>query len=151
MADRRVTQLEGGTMPRNRFALAFAVALAAVAPLPAAAATIPTTGDALRVGLPCAAAPCTTTYPAGEPFFVRHGFVNEPVDVLVDPTTRYDLWVDGVYVPSATQLDIVGDETAKLDVRNFRFGMTGTHVFVGCWYAADVLVACARNTVTFVP
>jgi hypothetical protein len=136
-------------MPRNRFVLALAVVVAAVAVVPAAAGTIPTTGSAIRVGIPCSATPCSTTYPADTPFFVRHGWVGEPVDQLLDPGTRYDLSVDGVLVPSATQVDVVGDETAKYAVRNFRFGMSGVHVFVGCWYLEGALQLCAQNTVTF--
>jgi hypothetical protein len=138
-------------MPRNRFVLALAAVVAAVAAVPATAGTIPTTGSAIRVGIPCSATPCVSTYPAGEPFFIRHGWVDQSVEQLLDPGTRYDLWVDGVFVPSATQLDVVGDEVSKLDVRNFRFGMTGTHVFVGCWYLEGELQLCAQNTVTFVP
>jgi hypothetical protein len=127
-----------------------ALAVSAFTAIPAGANSIPTTGSPLRVGLPCVGTPCTSTLPANEPFFVSHGFVNEAKEALVSPETRYELSVDGDPVPSTVDLELSGEASSKLNVSNFRFGMTGTHVFVGCWYFEGVFLYCAQNTVTFV-
>jgi hypothetical protein len=137
-------------MRHTRLSLSCAAVLfCAVLAAPVAAGTIPTTGSPLPLGQ-CVATPCVSTFPAGEPFFVRHGFTNEAVGALVDPGTRFELSVDGAPVSSAVQLDLVGAETGKLFVSNFRFGLTDVHVFVGCWYFEGALVQCGRRTVTFV-
>jgi hypothetical protein len=122
-------------------ALAFAAA-------PAGATGIPTTGAQITLGN-CVASPCESTYPAGEPFFVRHGFVEETRATLVDPATRFELTLDGEQVPAALQLDVVGSETSKLYVSDFRFGLTGVHTLVGCWYGRGVLLFCGTRTITF--
>lgn len=131
---------------------AAALVFAAVAVGPAGASLIPTTGAPITLGQ-CVAAPCVSTYPAGEPFFVRHGFITDGTDtdlaVLLDPQTRFELTVDGQAVPSALDLDVVGIPASKRYVTNFRFGMTGVHTLVGCWYAEGILVQCGTRTITF--
>ena len=118
----------------------------------AVAAPIPTTGAPITLGQ-CVASPCVSTYPAGEAFFLRHGFITDGTDAdrsaLLDPQTRFELTVDGHAVPSALELDVVGDPASKRYVTNFRFGMTGVHTLVGCWYAEGVLVQCGTRTITF--
>jgi len=137
-------------MHRKRMCRVLAAALAAAGVVAVSASADAAGGTQLNVGRICVATPCVSTFPAGEPFFVRHGFTDEARSILVDPSTRYELSVDGVAVPSAIELDVVGDSTAKYNVSSFRFGMTGTHVFVGCWYHLGALDACAQRTVTFV-
>ena len=137
--------LRGVTIAAAAFALAAVVG-------PAGAASIPTAGAPITLGQ-CVASPCVSTYPAGEAFFVRHGFITDGNDAdlafLLDPQTRFELTVDGQAVPSALELDVVGDPASKLHVTNFRFGMTGVHTLVGCWYAEGVLVQCGTRTITF--
>jgi len=125
------------------------VAGCAFAAAPAGANSIPTTGDRILVGIPCSITSCVSTYPANQPFFIEHGFVNEAKDVLVDSGTRYELSVDGEAVASALELDLNAAEPSKFNLTNFRFGMTGVHVFVGCFYYEGALVTCAQRTVTF--
>jgi hypothetical protein len=130
---------------------ALAVVAAALGAVPAGAAGIPTTGTQIALGQ-CVAAPCVSTYPAGEPFFVEHGFIQDPgtdVSDLLDPRTRFELTVDGHAVPAALELDVAGSPVSKLYLTNFRFGMSGVHTLVGCWYAAGVLQYCGTRTITF--
>ena len=135
-----------------RGVIAAALVFAACAVGLASAAPIPTTGTPITLGQ-CIAAPCVSTYPAGEPFFVRHGFITDGTDAdlafLLDPQTRFELTVDGQAVPSALDLDVVGNPASKRYVTNFRFGMTGVHTLVGCWYAEGFLVQCGTRTITF--
>src|SRR5262245_30461352 len=71
----------------------------------AAANNVPRTGSQITLG-DCVAAPCASTFPAGEPFFVAHGFVNEPRAFLVNPQTRFELYVDGNRAHSAVDLQL---------------------------------------------
>ena len=129
-----------------------AAAVAAVAVGSASAAAIPTTGAQVTLGN-CVASPCVSTYPAGEPFFIRHGFVGDGTDedlrILLDPQTRFELTVDGQPAPAILALDPNGDPPSKRYITNFRFGMTGVHTFVGCWYAQGAVQFCGTRTVTF--
>ena len=126
------------------------VALLAVA-VPAGANNIPLTGSPLEGLLQCVQSPCASTSPANEPFFVRGGFAGEPAADLVNPLHRFELTVDGRSVQGITDLDLVSNPDAKWDVFNFRFGMTGVHTFVGCWYGTDgARLFCGVRTVTFV-
>ena len=130
--------------------LAAAVAASAVGS--ANAHGIPTTGTQTTLG-DCVASPCESNYPAGDPFFIRHGFITngteEDLHVLLDPQTRFELTVDGRPVPAALALDVNSDPPSKLYVSNFGFGMTGVHTFVGCWYAEGALQYCGTRTITF--
>jgi hypothetical protein len=135
-------------MPRKLIYLVCAVGCA-IAAAPAGANNVPTTGTRILLGLPCSVTPCVSTFPANEPFFIASGFVNEPRDVLVDPRTRFDLFVDGEAVQSTVDLDLNAAEPSKFNLSNFRFGLTGVHVFVGCWYYEGLFVTCAQRTVTF--
>ena len=80
---------------------------------------------------------------------VRRDGTDADLTVLLDPQTRFELTVDGQAVPSALDLDVVGEPASKRYVTNFRFGMTGVHTLVGCWYAEGVLVQCGTRTITF--
>jgi hypothetical protein len=126
-------------------ALAFACAALAV---PAGATGVPTTGTRVTLGQ-CVATPCESTLPAREPFFIEHGFVDSSRDVLVNPRTRFELSVDGALVPATVVLDLTGAEPSKLYLTNFRFGLTGVHTFVGCWYADGALLFCGTRTIAF--
>jgi hypothetical protein len=130
---------------------ALALVCAALAAAPAGAGRIPTTGTQITLGQ-CVATPCVSAFPAGEPFFVRHGFIQDPgTDVadLLDPGTRFELTLDGQPVPGALELDVTGDPPSKLYVTNFRFGLTGVHTLVGCWYSQGSLLYCGIRTITF--
>jgi hypothetical protein len=59
------------------------------------------------------------------------------------------LTVDGEPVPSILDLDLVSAETSKRFITNFRFGLTGVHTLVGCWYVDGALLYCGTRTVTF--
>ena len=137
-----------------RIATISAAALAAVAGFAASAGAygIPTTGTQITLGQ-CVASPCESTYPAGEPFFISHGYVTdgseEDLRVLLDPRTRFELTVDGQPVPALQALDVNAEPPSKLYVTNFRFGMAGVHTFVGCWYVQGTLAFCGTRTITF--
>jgi hypothetical protein len=120
----------------------------ALAAATAGATSVPPTGTRVTLGQ-CVATPCESTLPAGEPFFIEHGFVDSSRDVLVNPRTRFELSVDGAPVRATVVLDLTGAEPSKLYVTNFRFGMTGVHTFVGCWYADGALLFCGTRTITF--
>jgi hypothetical protein len=124
----------------------------AFAAAPAGATDVPTTGTPITLGT-CVASPCVSTYPAGEPFFVRHGFITDGTEedfrVLLDPQTRFELTVDGQAVPATLDLDVNGSPPSKRYLTNFRFGLTGVHTLVGCWYSEGTLVYCGTRTITF--
>jgi hypothetical protein len=131
---------------------ALAALVLAFAAAPAGATGVPTTGTPITLGN-CVASPCVSTYPAGEPFFVRHGFITDGTEAdlraLLDPQTRFELTVDGQAVPAILDLEVNADPPSKGYLTNFRFGMTGVHTFVGCWYSDGALVYCGTRTVTF--
>lgn len=131
---------------------ALAALVLAFAAAPAGATSVPTTGTQITLGT-CVASPCVSTYPAGEPFFVRHGFITDGTEAdlrdLLDPQTRFELTVDGQAVPATLDLEVNADPPSKRYVTNFRFGLTGVHTFVGCWYSDGALVYCGTRTVTF--
>jgi hypothetical protein len=132
--------------------VAAALVTAALAAGSASANQVPTAGSQIVLGV-CVASPCASSFPAGEPFFIRHGFVSdttrEDSSVLLDPQTRFELTVDGQAVQSILDLDWTQDHPSKLYVSNFRMGMTGVHTFVGCWYVKSTLQYCGTRTVTF--
>jgi hypothetical protein len=131
-----------------------AATLAAVAVFAASASAnaIPTTGAQITLGQ-CVASPCESTYPAGEPFFIRQGFITdgteEDLRALLDPQTRFELTVDGQQTTAILDLEVNAEPPSKRYVTNFRFGMTGVHTFVGCWYSDGAVVFCGTRTVTF--
>jgi hypothetical protein len=76
-----------------------------------------------------------TSFPAGEPFYISHGFAGFTGP---DPF-RWDfiLEVDGVPVPDSGVVIEQREDELKLGggrVYNFPDGMTGTHTFDGYWY-----------------
>jgi hypothetical protein len=131
---------------------AAALVAAVLATGSASANSIPTTGSQIGLGT-CVASPCTSTFPAGEPFFIRHGFISDgtpgDVSVLLNPGTRFVLTVDGEQAASTVDLDRTAEPPSKLNLSNFRFGLTGVHTFVGCWYVEGTLLYCGTRTVTF--
>ena len=131
---------------------ALALVCAAFVVAPAGAMRIPTTGTRILLGQ-CVVSPCVSTYPAGEPFYVSHGFITDGSEVqlsqLLDPGTRFELTVDGQPVASALDLDVTADPPSKAYVTNFRFGLAGVHTLVGCWYAQGVLQYCGTRVITF--
>lgn len=124
--------------------LAAAVAALSVL-LPASsspAMTKDTTGPRINVltGTP-------TTFPAGQPFFIRHGW--SPFPELIQPPAigqyGFTLEVDGVQraadfeirdaiPPPQTGFELKNPILVHLWVFNFPAGMTGTHSFTGHWF-----------------
>lgn len=134
-------------------ALAATSLIAAAAFTGSARAThVPTDGSPITLGN-CVTSPCASTFPANEPFFIRHGFVSDTTRDesawLLSPRSRFELTVDGQRAPSLVDLDWTSEQPAKFYVSNFRHGMTGVHTFVGCWYAEGTLQYCGTRTVTF--
>ena len=113
-----------------------AIAMSVVAG-PAGAGDIPRTGD--RVGILCVwagACAATFTHDADAPFYIAHGFCDEPRATLLNGRTRFVLTVDGEVVPSI--VDITQDHgtiLCKTNLSNFAKGLpAGIHVFEGRWY-----------------
>jgi len=119
----------------KKIALIFGAVVLAIgmAPLPAAATTDESVGPPINilVGTP-------TTFPAGTPFHIKHGWGLEPSSDAVGKYS-FALEVDGAYGAEDFVLRsvITGnlDVLARTWVFNFPSGMTGTHTFVGRWLA----------------
>jgi hypothetical protein len=130
------------------------VAAVAIGTGSATAGNVPRTGERLSFTCAIIGAPCTaTSLPAGEPFFVSHGYniVGLTEAELLDPQLRFELSVDGEPIQGALDLDLVADVPGKAYVFNFRHGMTGTHTFTGCWYhSGGSLNFCGTRVVDFV-
>lgn len=86
-----------------------------------------------------------TQYPAGQPFYIRHGQGLWPPDEapIASGHAGFALEVDGVYVEpdwserGAISATVYGSAVVwQLSVFNFPDGMTGTHQFTGHWYVA---------------
>lgn len=136
-------------------ALTAVVALALAAP--AAANDVPRTGQ--KIGLLCmwfGTCSAQASYAADTPFHVAHGYCDLPdlFGGIVDPSTRFELKVDGEAVPLVTDLDVAfGRDPAlvcKTNIANFRHGLpAGTYTFTGRWYAFGQPDIVAVRTVTF--
>jgi hypothetical protein len=129
----------------------FALVLAAFAGT--AGADIPRMGDQ-RVGLFACAfpGPCAdSSLVANEAFFVAHGvsLAETPFtwEALVNPETRFELWVDGIQQHGAIEFD--NPKTQKVSVFNFPTGMRGTHSFTGFWYLNGALLGTGTRIVHF--
>jgi len=126
----------------RRFVVALTLVTAVFALAGSALAThLPTTGTPIRLLNPAAT---PTTFAAGTPFFVRHGWVCPPEDraICLDPRTEFRLYVDGQRMPSALDLELnltcppvlppSSECTGKGNLTNFRFGLpAGSHSFRG--------------------
>lgn len=79
-----------------------------------------------------------TTYPAGQPFHIRHGWVQTSEDGAIG-IFDFQLEVDDVYTNNFYQDFSVNsgdpDTLWRIWVYNFPDGMTGTHTFTGHWFA----------------
>jgi hypothetical protein len=81
-----------------------------------------------------------TTFSAGEPFHISHGFWHDPREVSAG-RFDFELEVDGVFrdedfVERRSDPSMDPDLILwRLWVHNFPQGMTGTHTFTGHWYA----------------
>jgi hypothetical protein len=117
------------------FAAAVAVVAAATVPAGASADVNKVVGDQLPLS-------GSSTFPAGQPFHIAHGWLNAPasmatVSIPHQSVGEYQVrvTVDGVevkpsFIETTTSIDpIYGIEVFQQYVFNFPDGMTGTHVF----------------------
>jgi hypothetical protein len=97
-------------------------------------------------------------FPAGEPFYVRHGFCfleDAPPEEVHHPDTRFDLYLNGVLVDSTIELRDGDDATPgcvveKHSISTFPAGLTaGDHSFEGHWLVAGDLQLDLIVTITF--
>jgi hypothetical protein len=114
--------------------------------LPAAAsATPPTTGTQVSVF-----AGVDVEIPAGEPFFVRHGWAEEYRPMSTLHSFGFDLYVDGMQRHGPRE--IVVEDGVWVDQRwifNFRQGLpAGTYTFYGEWTDLDGIALQREITVT---
>ena len=127
-----------------------------LAPLPAHANGVPTTGTRINL-FPGFVGP--TTYPADTPFYVEHGFgcadqaaTDVATDNCLDPQTTFVLLVNGVQQQAITDLEVSsgGIVEAKFMVSNFRNGLpAGTYLFEGQWFFDGTLVQDSVVYITF--
>jgi hypothetical protein len=141
---------------RNLAAALVVSVIALAASQPVAAKNIPRTGD--RIDL--FAAPLSM--PADEPFWVGHGWCTtaddaDPVRAVLDPTSRFELAVDGQAVATGTDLsfdvsfpDGVTCIGLKTNYHNFRSGLpAGSHTITGCWFLVGELQFCEEAVIGF--
>jgi hypothetical protein len=106
-----------------------------------------------RIGIfPGAATP--TMHAADTAFWVGYGFADEHGNGsgLDDPSTRFELDVDGEPVPMLTDVHSeAGLPVRKTDIAEFPDGLpAGWHDFTGRWYDAGRLILSSRTSVQFV-
>ena len=81
-----------------------------------------------------------TSYPAGEPFHISHGWLFDLPDHAPVGIWLFRLEVDGVFVEhDFVQTEIISKKPTTITkkyVFNFPGGMTGTHTFTGHWYGS---------------
>jgi hypothetical protein len=118
---------------------------------PATANSKPTTGQRISLYAP------PTTFPAGTPFYVEHGFICALSDVgciktQISGLSSFSLYVDGVLQPSTVDVDTVGGSGGSISKRfltNFPSGLpAGDHTFTGVWNL-DGFVSGFSVTITF--
>lgn len=98
---------------------------------PTSAATRAPTGDRIDVMAG------DTEYPAGTPFFVRHGVASDPSLDRSIGRSRFVLEVDGVpQAPAYQEWSRTDGLLVHAWVFNFPAGMTGVHTLTGHWLAA---------------
>lgn len=143
-------------MRKLRFALVLSSALLLVSIAPVAAGSQPRTGDQISLFAP------PTTAAANQPFWVGHGWCStsddqDPLKLIVNPSSRVDLAVDGQAVATGTDLsfdvsfpDGVTCIALKINYHNFRPGLpAGSHTLTGCWYLLGELQFCREATIDF--
>ena len=99
-------------------------------------------------------APGAISWPANSAFFVRHGWVNSPIQPETNqtlgafdrPTTDFELYVDHVEQNALPDFYSGQNFHIKLFVINFPNGMTGTHLFQGWWFLDGYLTGGTANT-----
>jgi hypothetical protein len=106
-----------------------------------------------RIGIfPGGATP--TMYPADTAFWVGYGFADDHADDvgLDDPSTRFELDVDGAPVSMLTDLQSeTGLPVRKTDIAEFPDGLAaGWHDFAGRWYDGGLLILSSRAAIQFV-
>ena len=106
-----------------------------------------------RIGIfPGGATP--TMYPADTAFWVGYGFAADHADDvgLDDPSTRFELDVDGAPVSMLTDLQSeTGLPMRKTDIAEFPDGLAaGWHDFAGRWYDGGLLILSSRAAIQFV-
>lgn len=131
--------------------LVFTILAVLMTTTPVSAASNVPVGE--RIFLPGYAYGSTTTYPAGVPFHIYHGWRNQggEIDPVFLPRTSFKLWIDDVLIKE-TYIDrgVMWDDTLKANVQkkiyyyNFPTGMAGLHKFTGRWYCqcADRSTTC---------
>lgn len=88
-------------------------------------------------------------FPAGQPFFIQHGFCYPVDEVPADPQAFF-LETDGVSTELTSLISQPSDgEICYFSRYEFAEGMTGTHIFTGIWTRPEIV----RETLTiiFVP
>jgi hypothetical protein len=77
------------------------------------------------------------TFPANEPFHIRHGWQPDPTDGYPIGLFSFELEIDGQPVEADFVLTYRNDENLLVRqwVHNFPAGMTGIHEFTGHWFA----------------
>lgn len=97
-------------------------------------------------------------YPANTPLIIAHGwgdqgFVEDPLKgAFMSPTTFFELRIDTVTQKSvqAFRYFPAVDTMFKFYVSEFDQGLTGTHDFLGLWYADGVMVGETPHTAVLV-
>jgi hypothetical protein len=88
-----------------------------------------------------------TTFPAGEPFHVAHGWAFSPPDDVPGPGLSFGLTLDGVPQEvdfvwrTSTPIPGEGPGLSWMWVYNFPDGLTGSHTFTGQWFASCLYLA----------
>lgn len=124
------------TSARRIFVPVLAITAVLLASAPAAANSIPRTGDRLNLFVPPATAPADT------PFWVGHGFATEPPELpaaIADGSAWFELYVDGAAVSLRKDVDFLGGASVEsVNIgwfHNFADGLpSGSHHFEGRWY-----------------
>ncbi len=132
----------------HRLLVLGALLIGLVVPISAQASAIPTTGTRIALLTP------PSTFQADTPFYVEQGFTCEAgKTACLNGLTRFDLYIDGQQLPSATDLTFGADGTllSNFNLTNFPSGLSaGPHVFRGEWYYLGELVRTQTVTINFV-
>jgi hypothetical protein len=95
-----------------------------------------------------------SVFAADARFWIGYGFVPEAADgeSTLNPSTGFELLVDGKAVPLQTDLEIKDGRTVrKFTVADFPHGLpAGWHLFAGRWYDAGVLALTSDRSIEFV-
>jgi hypothetical protein len=103
----------------------------------------------------CEEEPCPTyeeSYPAGETFYIEEGLViddNTELAAFVDPSTGFDLYIDGVLVDAPDVVISDFPVFIKFSVHDFPGGLSGSHHIYGEWWEDGVLTGTAELNAQF--